>query len=118
MDQADRVRIIELREREAAIREGLSQLLDTIETEAKKLGDAPDFQSLKMSSLQFASDVRSSTIDADLAEARRALAKYDGVNGYDRALQSLKVMESFLKQCERAVVYACRVCRGICRRRG
>ena len=99
-DEADRQQMIQLRDEEAAVRESLSELLDEIEASAEKLGDDPDLQELKQSSLQFVRAVRDSPIDEELAGARKALSDFDGINGYAKALSALEEMEKFLKQCQ------------------
>ena len=99
-DEADRQRMVQLREEEAAIRDSLAELLDQIEASAQKLGDDPDLQELKQSSLDFVQAVRDSPIDDELAGARTSMAQFNGIDGYAKALTALQEMEKFLEQSE------------------
>ncbi|TWT94413.1 coiled-coil domain-containing protein [Stieleria varia] len=99
-DQADRQRMVELRDEEAAVREALSVLLEEVEASAERLGDDPELQELKQSSLEFVQAVRESPIDTDLKAARSAMSEFNGIDGYAKALSALQEMEKFLKQCQ------------------
>lgn len=99
-DQADRQEIVKLREQESEIRRAMSELMDEIESQAEKLGDDPDLQDLKQSSLKFVAAIRSSQIDPALAEARRSLSRFHGSDSYAHALAALEEMEKFLRQCQ------------------
>lgn len=98
-DEADRQQVVQLREEEAAIRRALDDLLNEIETNAESLGDDPELQELKTSSLDFVSKVRDSTIDSELSRARQSLGNFDGTKGYGSASTALEEMEKFLGQC-------------------
>lgn len=99
-DEADRQSIVRLRDEEAAIRESLDELMTLIQTQAEKLGDDPDFQDLKNSSVEFVNAVRESSIDDELAAANRSLGEFDAAESYASALKALQQMEKFLSQCE------------------
>ena len=99
-DEADRQRMVQLREEEAAVRDALAELMDEIEASAQKLGDDPDLQELKQSSLDFVQAVRDSPVDDELAAARNSLAEFNGSDGYANALSALQEMEKFMKQCQ------------------
>ena len=99
-DEADRQQIVALREEEAAIRDALAELLNEIATTAEALGDDPDLQALKQSSLDFVVAVADSPIDGELANARKQLAKFNGTAANGHAFTALTEMEKFLSQCK------------------
>lgn len=98
-DAADRQQIADLRDEEAEIRKALDDLLIEIANSAEQLGDDPDLQALKASSLEFVEAVRNSVIDSELVVARGSLAADNGSEGYAHALTALQEMEKFLQQC-------------------
>lgn len=99
-DEADRQAVVQLREEESAIRREMSELIDEIEIQAENLGEDPDFQELKESSLEFVAAVRESRIDSELSEARKSLGSFNGTEGYSHGLAALEEMEKFLSQCQ------------------
>ncbi len=99
-DEADRQQVVQLREEEAAIRRELGELMQEIATAAEGLGDDPDMQELKQSSIDFVMAVGESPIDAELSEARQSLGRFDGADGYGHAITALEEMEKFLSQCK------------------
>ncbi len=99
-DEADRQQIVQLREEEAAIRRSLAELMEEIANHAEALGDDPEMQELKQSSLDFVLAVGDSPIDAELSDARKDLGRFNGAGGYSHALTALEEMEKFLGQCK------------------
>ncbi len=106
-DEADRQQIVALREQEADIRRDMADLMNEIESHADVLGDDPDFQQLKQSSLEFVAAVRASDIDRELSEARQSLGRFNAAAGYGHAVVALEAMEKLLSQCNSNAQQAC-----------
>jgi hypothetical protein len=99
-DSALKARMRDLEEEQRRIREDLTNLLDKIEQDARRLPDGEPFDNLRETALKFVEDVRASGASDAMSAAEAGLADFSGTRGHANAQKAAEILLSFLKQCE------------------
>jgi ABC-type transporter Mla subunit MlaD len=100
-DPAIKTRMRELESEQRKNREDLEELLNDIETHAKRLPDDDErLQMLAQSALEFVEAVRSSTAPEAMSNAELALGEFSGETARDEAKDAADILERFIARSQ------------------
>jgi hypothetical protein len=95
----ERVRMDDLAEEQAALKDELERILDDISSHAMQCPDDEQFGELKRTAEAFASAVRSSKAAERMSEAEGALGEPDPSSASDRAGEAEEILSDFISRC-------------------
>jgi len=99
-DPAAKARMRSFEEEQRRNQMELAGILQQVEEDAHRLPEDERLEKLRRSALEFVEAVRSSPADQQMGDAEQSLAKFDGAQGHQSALDAAKTLEQFLSQCQ------------------